>query len=60
MKIDLNNEKAEFACKVCLERMRRRRSDPFPICVWRCFDNEYCYELADCLEGKVCDETKSD
>lgn len=60
MKIDLNNEKAEFACKVCLEQMRRSRSNSFVECFYRRFNNEYCVVLANCLEGEACDETKSD
>jgi hypothetical protein len=58
MKIDINNEKAEFACKVCKERMRQRVVRPFIDCAWRGIDGEYCDELVKCLEVG-CDETKS-
>lgn len=60
MKIDLNNEKAEFACKVCHGLVvSDRGNDNFIGCPWRHIDGEYCDELVKCLEGKVCDEKKS-
>lgn len=37
-------EKAEFACRVCFERAKRKNPHALG-CAWRCIDNEYCDEL---------------
>ena len=48
MKIDIKNEKAEFACRVCEARMKE--NNPYMIgCAWRCIDGEYCEELEKCI-----------
>ena len=57
MKIDLNNEKAEFACKVCnAVNISIHGNNNFIGCPWRHIDGEYCDELADCLASEVSDE----
>ena len=44
-------EKAEFACRVCLER-ERTNNPHVKECAFRAFDNEYCPELKKILESE--------
>jgi len=47
--LDRNKEKAEFACRVCFEKLKK--DNPKAIdCAWRGLDNEYCPELKKILE----------
>ena len=42
-------EKAEFACRVCLEKARINNPNAID-CAWRALDNEYCEELKKIIE----------
>lgn len=45
MRVDINNVKAEFACRVCMAKYRNNEYPDATDCAWRAFDNEYCAEL---------------
>lgn len=47
-----NNEKAEFACRVCFEKLKRDNPQAKE-CAWRGLDNEYCPELKKILEREA-------
>ena len=49
LKKDRNNEKAEFACRVCFEKLKKDNPQAID-CAWRGLDNEYCPELKKILE----------
>lgn len=42
-------EKAEFACRVCFEKLKKDNPQAID-CAWRGLDNEYCPELKKILE----------
>lgn len=48
-KAERDNEKAEFACRVCFEKLKRDNPQAID-CAWRGLDNEYCPELKKILE----------
>lgn len=43
------NEKVEFACRVCFEKLKKDNPQAID-CAWRGLDNEYCPELKKILE----------
>lgn len=46
---EIKKEKAEFACRVCFEKMKRENPNARG-CAWRCLNNEYCDELKKIIE----------
>ena len=52
MKVDIKNEKAEFACRVCQERAKRDYPNAIG-CAFREIDGEYCEELEKIINKDV-------
>lgn len=48
-RVNHHNKVAEFACKVCHKKMKRRHPESIT-CAWRGIDDEYCPDLLKALE----------